>query len=78
MTGTISRLVNTHGSSWGKIRPANMPREVFFSAASMDDEHAFRHLSIGDEVVFEEEVDRANGMRAIHVRIAAVAPPASV
>ena len=69
MTGTISRLVNTHGSSWGKIRPTNTAREVFFSAASVIDERGFSHLNLGDEVEFEEEVDRANGMRAIGIRV---------
>ena len=78
MTGTVSRLVNTHGSSWGKIRPATSPREVFFSPSSMDDPGAFPHLSIGDRVEFEEEVDRANGMRAIDVRLVDETPSASV
>jgi hypothetical protein len=74
MTGAISRLANTHGSSWGKIRLTGEPREVFFNAASMATAKAFWDLQIGEEVVFDEEVDRTNGMRAINVRLATASP----
>ncbi|MGE0059247.1 MAG: hypothetical protein AB7P33_13825 [Dehalococcoidia bacterium] len=68
MRGAISRLANTHGSTWGKIRPKDIPREIFFNAASLHHGHDFQSLVIGQEVEFEEELDRTNGTRAVSVR----------
>jgi hypothetical protein len=73
MIGKITRLASQHGSKWGRIRPANMPREVFFDASSMARQVDFESLLIGDEVHFNEQVDRASGIRAIGVRLAASA-----
>jgi hypothetical protein len=71
MMGKVTHLANQYGSKWGRIRPANMPREVFFDAASMAQQGDFDRLLIGDEVHCEEEVDSANGMRAIDVGLTA-------
>jgi hypothetical protein len=68
MTGEISRLANTHGSSWGKIRLSSAPREIFFNLQSMIEEKAFWTLEVGHPVEFEEELDRTNGTRATQVR----------
>jgi hypothetical protein len=69
MNGQVSRLVNTHGSSWGKIRLSLAPREVFFNLQSMVDEEAFWGLEVGQAVEFDEEIDRTNGTRAVQVQI---------
>ncbi len=73
MLGAISRLANTHGSTWGKIRPKNIPREIFFNASSLHEGHDFHSLVVGQEVEFEEELDRTNGTRAVSVRAIATA-----
>lgn len=67
-TGTITRIVNTHGSSWGLARHDREPRHVFFNAASLVEQADFASLSVGDAIEFDEELDRANGMRAINLR----------
>ncbi len=68
--GKISKLVRTHGSTWGRIRPANDTRDVFFNASSLIDGDDFASLSEGQAVTFEEQRDLANGMRAIKVQLA--------
>src|SRR5436309_9941841 len=65
--GTVSKLVQTFGSHWGRIRPAGESREVFFNPACLDDPEGFGSLSVGMDVEFLEEMDRANGTHAIHV-----------
>jgi hypothetical protein len=71
--GTIDRIVNTYGSSWGHIRAEREPRHVFFNAASLVEGLEFGMLSLGDTVEFDEELDRANGLRAIGMCRIAVA-----
>jgi cold shock CspA family protein len=67
--GRISKLVGTHGSAWGRIRPDGQTREVFFNPNTLADPAAYAALQLGQEVEFEEEQDRANGTHAIHVRV---------
>jgi cold shock CspA family protein len=68
--GTISKLVHTFGSHWGRIRPAGESREVFFNPSCLDDPDDFGSMTVGQEVEFLEEMDRANGTHAIHVSTA--------
>ncbi len=69
MIGKISKLTTTHGSTWGKVRPDDSPREVFFNATSLVDDHDFGSLEVGQDVEFDEEPDRTNGMHAVRVRL---------
>jgi hypothetical protein len=74
VAGTISRIVNSYGSKWGHVRPDREPRQVFFNVDSLGEGVDFTSLGLGDSVEFEQETDRANGMRAIHMRLIASAP----
>ena len=75
VAGTISRIVNSYGSKWGHVRPDREPRQVFFNVDSLVDGVEFTSLGLGDSVEFDQETDRANGMRAIRMRLIASAPP---
>jgi hypothetical protein len=75
VAGTISRLVNSYGSKWGHVRPDREPRQVFFNADSLVEGVDFAALAVGDAVEFEQETDRANGMRAFKLRVTAGAQP---
>ena len=76
--GTITRLTNSHGSTWGYIQPAGTVRVVFFDLLSLSREADFVNLIEGQDVEFEEEANRVNGTRAVGlVRLAAEAEPAS-
>ena len=74
VAGTISRIVNSYGSKWGHVRPDREPRQVFFNVESLVEGEDFAALGLGDAVEFDQEPDRANGMRAIHMRLIASAP----
>ena len=65
--GSIAKMVRSFGSEWGRIRPRDGAREIFFNVASLKDPEAFDSLKVGDYVNFDEENDRANGTRAINV-----------
>ena len=78
VAGSISRIVNSYGSQWGHVRPDREPRQVFFNVASLVEGIEFGSLALGDRVEFDEEVDRANGLRAIRMnRLSEAAPMAS-
>jgi len=66
--GTITKIVSSYGARWGHVRPDAEPREVFFNGESLTDGLEFTTLTIGDTVEFSQEVDRANGMRAIQMQ----------
>jgi len=68
VAGTISKIVNSYGSMWGHVRPDREPRQVFFNVGSLIEGVDFSSLAVGDNVEFDEEVDRANGLRAIGMR----------
>jgi hypothetical protein len=76
VAGSISRIVNSFGATWGHVRPVSEPRQIFFNADSLVPGLDFAHLSVGDRVELDEEVDRANGMRAINLRRTAAASAA--
>jgi cold shock CspA family protein len=67
--GSIAKIVRSYGSEWGRIRPRDGAREVFFNLASMLDPDAFHTLRVGEYVDFDEENDRANGTRAVRVAL---------
>ena len=78
VAGTISRIVNSYGSKWGHVRPDREPRQVFFNVDSLVEGVDFTSLGLGDSVEFEQETDRANGMRATQMRLIASAPREAV
>jgi cold shock CspA family protein len=71
MRGKISKLANLHGSTWGRIQPDGSTREIFFNVSSLSKDDDYHALVVGQEVEFEEEPDRANGMHAFNVRLIA-------
>ena len=66
--GKIIKIVSSYGARWGHVRPDDEPRQLFFNAESLTDGLEFTALAIGDAVEFSQEVDRANGMRAIQMQ----------
>ena len=67
--GTVSKLVHTFGSKWGRIRPTGEDSNVFFNPASFDDPGEFDKMALGQPVLFLEELDRANGSHAVRVTL---------
>jgi cold shock CspA family protein len=72
--GSVSKLVTTHGSRWGRIQPDGDPREIFFNAAALDESADFLTLNVGQLVEFEEHTDQVNGSHAEHVSPAILLP----
>ena len=68
VSGSIVKIVDTYGSQWGHVRPAREPRQLFFNVDSLVEGVDFTTLAVGDSVEFDQEPDRANGLRAIHMR----------
>lgn len=82
LTGTVTKLVKSFGSTWGRVRPARRTadrgsRHVFFNVASLIDASDFARLSEGSAVQFNVRRDRANGVSALRMRIlgASSSPP---
>ena len=67
LQGTITRLVTSHGSHWGKLQPAQASRSVFFNIASMSKPADFDSLEVGDVVSFQEVPDHVNGSHAVQL-----------
>ena len=67
--GKVSKLVTSHGSTWGRIRPDGEAREVFFNPETLVEPSEYAGIVLGQDVEFEEEPDRANGTHAVRVRI---------
>ncbi|HEU0073325.1 MAG TPA: hypothetical protein VFS30_04870 [Dehalococcoidia bacterium] len=65
--GSVSKLVTTHGSRWGRIQPDGDAREIFFNAAALDEAADFLSLNLGQPVDFEEHTDQVNGSHAERV-----------
>ncbi|MPZ48056.1 MAG: hypothetical protein GEU75_01880 [Dehalococcoidia bacterium] len=74
MKGTITKIVRTHGSSWGRVRPAGTTRDSFFNPASFARAGDFDRVEEGLEVEFDEEIDRANGTRAVQILLTGALP----
>ena len=69
--GRVTKIVRSYGSTWGRITPDGESRQVFFNSESLFDAAEYSDLTLDQEVVYEEEPDRANGTRAVRVRIRA-------
>jgi len=69
MRGRGTKLINTGGVRWGLVRLESGLREIFFNYSSLSDPSDFPRLAVADLVDFEEELERANGMRATRLRI---------
>ncbi len=65
--GSVTKLVKSYGSTWGRIKPQGGDREVFFNTASLDEAVEFSSLDVGQVVEFEEHADNVNGAHAEHV-----------
>jgi cold shock CspA family protein len=66
--GSVSKLVSSFGSAWGRLAPEGEAREVFFNPESLLDPSEYDQMVLGHEVEFDEEPDRANGTHAVRVR----------
>jgi len=73
MQGSITKLVTSFGSRWGRIQPAGRAAEVFFNAASMQEDTDFRSLRLGGAVEFDARTDQVNGTYAENLVLAAPA-----
>jgi cold shock CspA family protein len=67
--GSITKLVGTFGSQWGRIRPQGGTRDIFFNTASLDKAVEFPTLVVGEQVAFEEVPDNVNGSHAAHILV---------
>ena len=67
-TGKVSRLVGSFSSAWGLIKPDDGAREVFFSPQALVDPSEYGQITLGQDVQFDEESDRATGTLAVRVR----------
>jgi cold shock CspA family protein len=65
--GSISQLVTTHGSRWGRIQPEGESREIFFNERALDGGSDFLALAVGGAVEFEERADFVSGSHAEQV-----------
>ena len=64
---SVSKVVTSYGSTWGRIRPQGDSREIFFNSASIDGTVDFSSIQIGQDVEFDECADHVNGTRAERV-----------
>jgi len=66
--GSITRLVTSYGTKWGRITPDRELREIFFDPRALDHPSVYEVLYLGQRVDFVEEPERVNGTHAIQVR----------
>ena len=76
--GSITKLVTSYGSTWGRIQPVGETREIFFNSAALDEAVDFLSLGVGQVVEFQERADHVNGSHAEHVLLVDHAPGAPV
>jgi cold shock CspA family protein len=62
--GSISKLVTSFGSRWGRIRPDGEVREIFFNVGAVRSGVDFMALFVGEAVEFEEHSDFVSGSHA--------------
>ena len=74
MRGSVTKLVTSFGSTWGRIKPDGETREVFFNAPSLADGVDFLSLEVGQAVQFDEHTDHTNGSHAENVVLVAALP----
>ncbi len=65
--GSVTKLVNTFGSTWGRIRKNGGSGDIFFNAAAVEKLGGFSSLEVGQAVEFEERSDFVNGSHAEHI-----------
>ncbi len=76
--GTVTKLVSTFGSQWGRIRVDGVERELFFNTQSLEEPSDFARLQIGQAVEFEAHADQVNGGHAENLTIVSDADPVAV
>jgi cold shock CspA family protein len=76
--GSITKVVTSFGSTWGRITPLGESSQVFFNLESFAEPANFEDLKEGQEVEFDQEPDRANGTRAVRLVMSAVAASSAV
>lgn len=69
--GTVSKLVSSFGSTWGRIKVEGQEREIYFNASTLVAPSGYAGIGLGQAVEFDEEPDRANGTRAERVKLVA-------
>ena len=72
--GRITKISSSFGSRWGRVRPDDVrseagSRDLFFNSESMIHPEDFALMREGQDVEFDEEPDRANGVHAVRLRI---------
>ncbi len=70
--GSVTKLVKTFGSSWGRTQPLGETRQVFFNAASLHEGLDFESLNVGQSVDFDECLDQVNGSHAEQMTLTAL------
>jgi cold shock CspA family protein len=65
--GRVTKIVTSFGATWGRVQPHGESRELFFNLESLARPADFKDMEEGQEVEFDEEADRANGARAVHL-----------
>ena len=72
--GSVSKIVSTFGSRWGRIRLEGTEREIFFNASHLADPDAFEGIVIGQAVEFEVHTDQVNGGHADQIVVVSDVP----
>jgi cold shock CspA family protein len=72
--GSVTKLVKTFGSQWGRIRPRGESRDIFFNTESLAKGVDFASVDVGQAVEFDEQADHINGSHAEHVVLAKASP----
>jgi cold shock CspA family protein len=65
--GRVTKIVSSFGATWGRVQPHGESRQLFFNLESLARPADFTDMTEGQEVEFDEEADRANGTRAVHL-----------
>ena len=74
MKGSITKLVTSYGTRWGRVRPSGKTREIFFNSSALLDSVDFLSLRVGQMVDFRERKDQVNGTHAEQVMLMAQLP----
>ena len=78
-SGRVTKLVTSFGARWGRVRADHVRSnadslDTFFNSDSMVHPEDFATLREGQDVEFDEEPDRANGVHAVRLTISARVP----
>lgn len=69
----VTKVVNSFGSTWARVRPQDEVREIF-NASSFYESTDFSSIEVGQEVEFDERPDQANGTSAQNLVLAVSLP----